>query len=523
MKGPPQRPKKVKKNNIFTVAAIKTLEIEIQVAWVERDMEKCVELLHKILKFNPHNTDALLLMGRAQGMQFNYDEAIDVFEKAVESAPKHERPIVLLKAGTMATNFYDTRIAESFFEEAIETAGAVPAKLHLAEFSQRIRKRETAKGLINEVLEKAPDNPAAIFLWCQLYEDRHEECVTKLNQILRTQASDLKAKAGYQLAKILDLVGDYDGAMQALVTAKAVLMPAKDIAVQNRVKNRAKLMDLACGCDTEIYTKWRAELDQLNPTRKLALLGGHPRSGTTLLEQVLDSHPGIISAEETEIFFMSSLSPIMRKHPPDTALLKALTSARSDDLLGARDRYFAAMESCLGVPVGSRLLVDKNPSLTALVPALFRIFPEIKFVTVIRDPRDVVLSCFMQSFVPVSGIRGNFLTLEDTATEYAGVMGVWNEVVERFVGNVCEVRYEKMVEDLESNARRILDFLGVEWNESVMDYDRHAREKIVRSPTADAVTEKVHSRAKNRWKNYQKHLEPVLETLAPCLKSLGYD
>jgi hypothetical protein len=80
-----------------------------------------------------------------------------------------------------------------------------------------------------------------------------------------------------------------------------------------------------------------------------------------------------------------------------------------------------------------------------------------------------------------------------------------------------------MVENLENNARRVLDFLGMEWSGSVMEYDRHAREKVVRSPTANAVTEKVHSRAKNRWKNYEKHLEPVFETLAPYLKEFGYE
>jgi hypothetical protein len=113
--------------------------------------------------------------------------------------------------------------------------------------------------------------------------------------------------------------------------------------------------------------------------------------------------------------------------------------------------------------------------------------------------------------------------MEDTTAEYAGVMGVWSEVAERFDGDACEIRYEEMVEDLESNARKVLDFLGMDWNESVMDYDLHAREKVVRSPTANAVTEKVHSRAKNRWKNYEKHLEPVFETLKPYLKAFGYD
>jgi tetratricopeptide (TPR) repeat protein len=525
MKTPFQRqsPNKVKKTNIFAAAAIKSLEIEVQAAWVERDMGKCIQLLHKVLEFNPHKMDVRLLMGRAHGMQFEYDAAIDVLEKAVETAPKHERPLALLKAGTMARNFYDPSIAESFFEEAVELAGTVQSKLHLAEFLLRIRKRDAAKTLVDEVLATAPDDAATNFLWCRLNEARHDDCLDKLNKILRTQTADLKAKAGYQLAKMLDLAGDYDAAIQALVTAKTVLMPGREAAVQNRQKNRAKLIDLARGFDTEKHTKWQVQLDQLNPLRKLALLGGHPRSGTTLLEQVLDSHPGIISAEETEIFFMCSLSPLMRKQPPDTALLNVLNSSSTEDRLGARDRYYAAIERCLGVPVGSRLLIDKNPSLTALVPAMFRIFPEIKYVMMLRDPRDVVLSCYMQSFVPVSGVNANYLTLEDTAAEYAAVMGIWTEVRDRFEGNSCEIRYEDMVEDLEGNARKVLGFLGMDWNEAVMDYDRHARDKVVRSPTAAAVTEKVHSRAKNRWKNYEKHLEPIFETLKPCLKALGYE
>jgi tetratricopeptide (TPR) repeat protein len=523
MKGPIRRPQKVKKTNIYATAAIKTLEIEVQLAWAERDMEKCVQLVHKIIESNPRNTAARLLLGRAHGMRFEYDEAIDAFENALESAPKHERLMVLLKVGTMARNFYDPSIAEAFFEEAVELAGTAPAKLHLAEFLLRIRKYADARGLVHEVLETAPDDPAAIFLWCRLNEDRHEECVSKLDRILQTQTADLKAKIGYQLAKMLDLAGDYDGAMRALASAKAVLMPARSVFVHNRVNNRHKLMEFARGFTAEKREEWQAAAGQLGPIRKLALLGGHPRSGTTLLEQILDSHPGIISAEETENFFMFALSPIMRTHPPNTDLLEVVDACTPDDLLRARERYCTSMERCLGESIGSRLLVDKNPSLTALVPIMFRIFPEIKYIMMIRDPRAVVLSCYMQSFVPVSGVSGNYLTLEDAAAEYAGVMGVWNEVADRFGCNVCEVRYEEMVENLEGNAKKVLDFLGMDWNESVMDYDQHARDKIVRSPTANAVTEKVHSRAKDRWKNYEKHLEPIFETLAPCLKKLGYD
>lgn len=512
-----------KKTNIFATAAIKELEPDIHSAWSERDMEKVILLLNKILELAPRNSDAHLLIGRAQGMQYEYDKAIEAFDKAVELAPQRERMDILSKAANMASNFYDPSIAETFFEEAVELAGTVTAKLSLADYSLRIRKSAEAMSLVDEVLKTNPNDPAALLLWCRLNEDHFEKCVNSLKKILHTQKDELKAKAGYQLAKMLDRSGDYDGAMQALASAKAILMPSRDLMVQNRVNIRKKLMELARGFTPTKCKEWKAASAQLCPTRNLVLLGGHPRSGTTLLEQVLDSHPEIISAEETDNFFMFGLSPLMRNHPPNTELSHVLDACSIDDLLNTRERYFTSMERCLGESIRTRILIDKNPSLTSLVPAMFRIFPEIKYVMMMRDPRDVVLSCYMQSFVPISSISGNYLTLEDTASEYASVMSVWFEARERFEGNFFELRYEDMVDDLEKHARNTLGFLGVKWSDSVMEYDRHAREKVVRSPTSVAVTEKVHKRAKARWKNYEKYLEPVYESLSPYLKALGYD
>jgi hypothetical protein len=86
-----------------------------------------------------------------------------------------------------------------------------------------------------------------------------------------------------------------------------------------------------------------------------------------------------------------------------------------------------------------------------------------------------------------------------------------------------EVRYEDMVEDLESVARRTLDFLGVPWDERVLAFDEHARKKMVRSPTYADVTQKVYKHARGRWRNYQKYLEPHLERLEPFVKAFGYE
>jgi hypothetical protein len=129
----------------------------------------------------------------------------------------------------------------------------------------------------------------------------------------------------------------------------------------------------------------------------------------------------------------------------------------------------------------------------------------------------------MQSFVPVTGVNGNYLTLEDAAAEYLGMMSAWKFASRHLGDRALEIRYEEMVDDLESAARKTLGFLEADWSESVMNYDEHARAKIVRSPTANAVTQKVHGHAKNRWRNYQKHLAPVIDRLGPFLNEMGYE
>jgi len=167
-------------------------------------------------------------------------------------------------------------------------------------------------------------------------------------------------------------------------------------------------------------------------------------------------------------------------------------------------------------------LVDKNPDNTRMIPAYLRIFPETKFLIALRDPRDVVLSCFMQA-QPLNGATAADLSLAGAAERYADTMSLWRTLAPLMAGHFLEVRYEDMVEDLESVARKSLDFLGVTWDAKVLGFDEHARKKLVRSPTYADVTQPVYKRAVGRWQHYQKYLEPHLEKLEPFVKAFGYE
>jgi hypothetical protein len=171
----------------------------------------------------------------------------------------------------------------------------------------------------------------------------------------------------------------------------------------------------------------------------------------------------------------------LKNRSPDQ-MLEGLSVAGNETLLQARTEYFRLTEGFLREPLSSRLLIDKNPSYTTLIPALTRIFPEAQLIVALRDPRDVCLSCFMQR-IPINTISSSYLNLADTVDEYASVMNFWLSIRNKMAMPWLEVRYEDMVGNLEAVARRTLGFLNLSWDDGVMAFHQHAKGKIVRSPT----------------------------------------
>jgi hypothetical protein len=270
-----------------------------------------------------------------------------------------------------------------------------------------------------------------------------------------------------------------------------------------------------------VLNRWAGDAEALQPLQEFAILCGHPRSGTTLLEQVLDSHPGMLTAEETHILHDEAYLPLSRGFTAEASVFEVLESAPVSRLRQSRENYFRYTELYLSKPRGDKLLIDKNPALNTLIPAAVRIFPEVKFLIALRDPRDVCLSCFMQSLSP-NPISSAYLSLEGTVTQYLSVMGLWRTLLPRLQNPFIEVRYEEMVGDLEATSRKVLEFLGVPWDTRVLYFHEHARTKSLRSPSYAEVTKPVTKRAIGRWQNYRRHMEPYLARLEPMMKTLGY-
>jgi hypothetical protein len=175
----------------------------------------------------------------------------------------------------------------------------------------------------------------------------------------------------------------------------------------------------------------------------------------------------------------------------------------------------------LGGEAQRKLILDKNPSPTAKLRIWLRVFPELRVVIALRDPRDVVISCYFQN-IPLNPYNANFLTLERTARHYANLMDVWLAVRQWEGLAWMETKYEDVVADLEREGRRVTEFLGLGWHYAQARFYDKSSKGVLHSPTYHDASQPIYSRAVARWRAYEEYLAPILPLLEPYCRALGY-
>jgi len=502
--------------------AVQRLLREAEEAWGQQDYRKSFDLIEQASRKEPSNPSLLLDLARAYGKRYEYPAAERCIEKAVKISKDRVR--TLGQAGQVCLEFDHIELAVDYYQRACQKKNApIAVLMTLADIYSRDKRLDEAAGLVARAAEIDRKNPLVLVEDAVLRRLRGagSEAEALFREVTTNSAAgiSMRVRAFYELAGILDGEGRYDEAMAALLEAKALLRPNAGpyTATLHHMQSRAKEMEQTI--TAAVLDRWRADAERLQPPRRIALLCGHPRSGTTLLEQVLDAHSDVTSAEETKLMHDDAYLPLIRDFPEGTSILQALDSVPLSLVGHARENYFRCMELFLRRKIGARLLVDKNPAMNLMIPMVVRVFPETKFLIALRDPRDVVVSCFLQALTPISSA---YLSLEGTVNQYANVMGFWLEMLPRMGNQWRYARYEEMVENLPTVARSVLEFLGVGFEDSVLKFYEHARAKHVRSPSHADVRKPLYRTAVGRWRNYQKYLEPYLPALERFVKAFDY-
>jgi tetratricopeptide (TPR) repeat protein len=491
--------------------------------WQHNRFDESLKLFDQAVRSYPQNLVALIDASRAFGNRFEITRAEEMLDRLFKLAA--QRPDILHLAGQTYRMIFRPDKAMECFKRAVAATKEIPdAQLELAVLYERRHKVEEAFSLTENCLRTAPDYWEAHLFKARLLRRMKDEAGAEalFSKLATTEQAhpQVRAQAWTEIAQFYDRRGDYDAAMEAMLKCKAIMLETGDALKREADGMLNHLRKLTDSLTRAHFERW-TEAGKNFPRRNMAVLASFPRSGTTLIEQVLDSHPGLVSSDEREAFGRDIFPAMWRTEATPVPTAEAFDAIPVERLLAQRERYLGYMSAALNEPIGDRFHLDKNPTLTLLIPGMLRLFPETHLLIALRDPRDVVMSCFMQ-YLPLNTNSVCFLTLERTAQRYANDMSTWRRFRELICAPWLELRYEDCVSDLEKQARRALEFLGLPWDEQVMNYRERLQKKAVGSPTYEAVSKPLYTSAIGRWKNYQKFLEPCFEILRPEIEAFKY-
>ena len=244
---------------------------------------------------------------------------------------------------------------------------------------------------------------------------------------------------------------------------------------------------------------------------------GFPRSGTTLLKTILNSHPNIEVIEEKPII-NKFIGVLDKEINSDLSNLKELNKEQLEKM---NVLYFDILKNYKKKDK-QKIYIDKMPLNIIYVGEIFRIFPNAKFILAIRHPCDCILSSFMQNFL-LNDAMANFTDLESTSKFYNQVMILWQQYLKKLKIKYHLVKYEDLVIDFEKSVYNLLNFLNLEWSDNVKKfYESEKNQEKISTPSYNQVNKTIYSKSIGRWKNYKKEFDQVFHIIEPWIKNYNY-
>ena len=403
-------------------------------------------------------------------------------------------------------------LARSVYEAIVRQAPRHPisanAWANLAVLHERHNRVGEAVSSAEKALGIDPGHPVAGLIAARCLR-RNGSCEAALVRVESVPVERHTSGLMFERARLLDRIGRYDEAYEGYVLANQ--RRTEECPGVNRTVF-PRMIEETRRCFTEDWVDGWYDLSPSERPSPLFLVGFN-RSGTTLLDRMLDAHPGVHVLEE--VAAIDEARRVLGGRYP--AGLADLGDSLADR---ARAAYFSVVDRHIATGFGG-LVVDKLPLNTISLGLIYRLFPDARVVLSLRHPADVVMSNFMQPYHP-NPITIHFDSIPSTAQLYSDIMGLGDHLRRVLPIPVLELRYEDLVADWETEIRRLLDFAGLEWDPMVLGYRGMAAEGHIDTPSYDQVVEPVYSRSIGRWRNYTDALAPAWDSVMPFIHRFGY-
>lgn len=425
------------------------------------------------------------------------DEALASYDSAIGLKPDYAE--ALSNRGNVLCDLNRLDAAEASYQHAAAAGGQAEAWLGLARIRSETGRFAEALEMYERARRVDPDRVEAL---CGIAENRRfqngDPLILEYERLLtlRHLTDDDRARLHHAFAKICNDLARHDDAITHYARGKRLLATRFDLAGQARTYEA-----LMTTFDRPFFA---ARQGFGSPDRRPVFVLGMPRSGTTLTEQILASHPRVEGLGELP--GLPRLAKALGGNPFDVRhFATAAAQLSASDAAALAGRYCEAYAQA--APESLRL-VDKQPHNYEWLGLIALMFPHARIIHCRRDPLDTCLSMYMQKFNGNHGYNQDLSVLGGYYRNYEMLMAHWREVLPVAIHDVV---YENVVNDLEAEARALVSFVGLDWDAACLDF--HLKERRVDTPSRWQVRQPLYDRSVGRWRHYERHLGPLRQAL----------
>ena len=452
-------------------------------------------------------------INRPQIGEYHYRRALELVDRP--------GPVILANLAWNLKNQGKMAEARTLYREAMALDPSIlQTVLGWARLEEADRDFEAADGLLDQADALAPNMPGILLSRAVVHGRRrdHEQALVVLERIAGLRDGALGAGEMLEKGRLLDQMGRYDDAWDAFVEGKRLV---REVSGMRYMAGEAETLAARL---KGFFTAQRMRITPRGTLRpdlpQPVFIVGFPRSGTTLVEQTLSAHPAICAGDELP--FVHDIVVLMQRmlNSPLTypdALCELWMGDQREGLDNLRDYYLQRARQSGFLRPGARWFTDKMPLNETHLGLISLLFPASPIIHLVRHPFDVVLSVFSNQMT--HGFNCAY-ELESAARHYALIADLIAHYRAELPMRYLPVRYEDIVDDQEASVRRMLAFIGEDFDERCVKF--HQNRRYARTASYAQVTEPLYDRSRFRHRHYARNMAAIAPILRPAMERLGY-
>jgi tetratricopeptide (TPR) repeat protein len=469
---------------------------------MRENFTKARECFEHVVKLKPNSTEAYINLANALVRLGLPQEAVLAYQKVVDINPDDMIANQYLNATLVKSGKFNEAIAgyDRMLARSPENPEIIVAK---AKVLDRKGDKKQVHELLKPLIKQYPnDAKIAVTLAAVCNDDgNRNEAIKMLESIVGNPQIKLRQETAREvhsvLGKLYDSAANYKKAFGHYLQMN--MLKGKTIDIDKFTK------DIDEAIKTFSAEALKKAPKSTIPTNTPIFIIGMPRSGTSLVEQILDTHPDVTAAGELNdiLKYAKEITDLVDSHRPYPHYLNELTIDICNTI---SQRYLNRLN---GISSTSRYVTNKMPHNFLILGLISILFPQAHIIHCKRDPKDTCVSCFFQNYTHGHHYATHLETLGAYYRQYTKLMNHWIEVIDR---PVITLQYEELVADQETQTRRLLELLDLPWNNACLNF--HNNERVIQTASYNQVRQPIYSKSVGRWKNYENYLQPLLKALA---------